>query len=141
MPGRFVYCGPVDSRREVLTDLHILVVEDDADGREILKSLLGYFGAFVSTAHSAGDAMRTLRAITPDVVIVDMVLGRRSGFDVVQQAGDRVRRVPFIAVSAQDFDPQELERAGFAAFLRKPLDHNELVDTIRSVLLRRRLSA
>jgi DNA-binding response OmpR family regulator len=56
------------------------------------------------------------------------------GFHVISDARRRGIRVPFIAVSGRDFNPRELERAGFAAYLRKPLDHKKLVDTILAVV-------
>lgn len=127
-----------DSRQGVLTGLHILVAEDDLDAREILKSLLGYFGALVTAAPNAREAIAALVSVDPDLVIADMILGRRNdGFELIKEARQRGSRAPFIAVSGQDFDPQVLERAGFAAYLRKPLDHNQLVETILAVVVRR----
>jgi CheY-like chemotaxis protein len=125
----------VDSRQGVLTGLHILVVEDDVDSREILNSLLGYFGALVTVASGVGDALRTLVAMEPDVVVADIILGHKStGFDLVDEVRRRGSPVPIIAISGQDYDLPALERAGFAAYLRKPLDHNKLIDTILAVI-------
>ena len=126
----------MDSRRGVLTGLHILVVEDDIDARAILQSLLGYFGALVTVATGVRDGVQALRDMAPDVVITDMVLGRSTGFVLLDEARSAAGRMPFIAVSARDFDAHELERAGFAAYLRKPLDHNKLVDVILTVARR-----
>jgi hypothetical protein len=61
----------------------------------------------------------------------------RTAFTLVADARQGGSRVPFIAISEQDYDPRDLERAGFAAYLRKPLDHNKLVDTILAVVRRR----
>lgn len=80
---------------------------------------------------------RALAEIAPDVVIADMILRKSSGFTLIREARERGSRVPFIAVSGQDYDPSELKRAGFAAYLRKPLDHTKLVDTILAVGPRR----
>ena len=126
-----------DSRQGALTGLHILVVEDDTDGRVILKSLLGYFGALVTAVPSVRDATRELRHVAPDVVIADVILGRGTAFKLVADARQGGSRVPFIAISGHDYDSRELERAGFAGYLRKPLDHNKLVDTILAVVPRR----
>lgn len=124
----------MDSRHGVLTGLHVLVVDDDADAREILKSILGYFGALVTVAMGLRDGLRLLRELAPDVVVADMILGTGSGFVLLAEARRRGNQAPFISVSGQDFDSDELERAGFAAYLRKPLDHNKLVDTILAVV-------
>ena len=64
------------SREGVLYGLHVLVVEDDADAREILTSVLTYFGAFITAVPSAEDALRHLRAVRPDVVVTDVCSAR-----------------------------------------------------------------
>jgi DNA-binding NtrC family response regulator len=124
----------VGSRQGVLTGLHVLVVEDDRDGREILRSVLTYFGALVTATDSADIARKTLRYVETHVVIADMHLKKGSGLTLLKRARQDGSGTPFIAISGQDFDAAELEREGFAAYLRKPLDHNTLVDTILAVI-------
>ena len=135
--SRAVYSGSVDSSRGVLDGLHILVAEDDRDNREILKSILGYFGALVTVTQGVDDAAAMLRQVAPDVVLADMMLGAGTGFRLVERARRRGSPVPFIAISGQDFNADELEAAGFAAYLRKPLDHQKLIDTILAVVRNR----
>ena len=118
------------SRQGVLSGLHILVTEDDRDAREILKSVLGYFGAIVTVTQGADEAVAMLGHISPDVVIADMMLGPSDGFRLLRRARRRGNNTPFIAVSGQDFNPTDLQVAGFAAYLRKPIDHTTLVDSI-----------
>ena len=124
----------MDSRQGVLTGLHLLVVDDDLDAREILTAVLGYFGAFVTVAKAVADARRLLHEIAPDVVIADMRLGGSDGFRLLNEARKERNYTPFIAISGQDFDLDELLEVGFAAYLRKPLDHIRLVDTILAVI-------
>src|SRR5256885_14728219 len=61
----------MDSRQGVLTGLYVLVVDDDLDAREILSSVLGYFGAFVTVSKGVADARRLLHEVAPDVVLAD----------------------------------------------------------------------
>ena len=122
------------SRAGVLTGLHVLVVDDNADARDLLRFVLAYFGAFVTTAASVPEAMDLLASIAPHVVITDVFLGADDGREFLLQARSRGVRAPFIAISTGDFDRYDLGRAGFAAYLRKPLEHNELVDTILGVV-------
>ena len=124
----------MDSRQGVLTGLYVLVVDDDLDAREILSSVLGYFGAFVTVSKGVADARRLLHEVAPDVVLADMRLGGSDGFRLLNEARKERNYTPFIAISGQDFDPEELQDAGFAAYLRKPLDHVRLVDTILAVI-------
>jgi CheY-like chemotaxis protein len=124
----------VDPRGAVLTGLHILVVEDNRDARAILRILLQYYGALVTEATSGGDAVRTLQQVVPDVVVADMLLGAEDALLLLRDARKRGFRAPFIAVSAQDFDVEQLVAAGFEAYLRKPVDHQRLIDTILAVI-------
>ena len=125
------------SRSGVLSGMYIIVVEDNSDSREILRMLLEYFGARVTAVATAGEALTFLTAIDPTVVVVDMLLGRTErddGSRLLREARKRGSKAPFIAVSGKDFDDAILLGAGFAAFLRKPLDHEQLVDTILAIV-------
>ena len=122
------------ARANVLAGLYIIVVEDDRDSRDILRMVLEYFGALVTTVATAREGLNMLRAIDPSVVIVDMLLGKSDGMEVIREAHQRGTVAPFIAVSGKDLDPLELEGAGFAAYLRKPVDHERLVDTILAIM-------
>lgn len=127
----------MDSRGAVLVGLHVLVVEDNRDARAILRLLLAYHGALVTEAATRDDAVRTLEQVVPDVVVADMLLGTEDALLLLREVRKRGFRAPFIAVSAQDFDAEQLAAAGFEAYLRKPVDHQRLIDTILAVIGRR----
>jgi CheY-like chemotaxis protein len=122
------------SRQGVLHGLHTLVVEDDRDAREILVSVLGYFGALVTVARNAKEGLNLLHEVKPDVVVTDMLLGPSTGLTLLADARRQRNAAPFIAVSGADFDAEHLARAGFSAYLRKPIDHIGLVDAILAVV-------
>ena len=113
------------------------MVEDNRDARAILRTLLTYYGALVTDAATATDALHALGQVVPDVVVTDVFLGETDALALIKGARRRGWVAPFIAVSAQDFDSQFLESAGFAAYVRKPIDHVRLVDTILAVVERR----
>ena len=98
------------------------------------KSSLVYFGALVTTAKSAKEGLSLLHEISPDVVVTDMLLGTSDGLAMLHAARRDRNHAPFIAVSGQDFDPRELERQGFFTYIRKPIDHNKLVDAILAAI-------
>ena len=120
-----------------MAGLSVLVAEDDEDARDILTSLLTHFGAHVQAVRTTTEALSTLQQWAPDVVIADMILGRSDGFALLRQARKNRTAAPFIAVSGRDFDPEDLKTAGFASYLRKPLDHKKLVETIVRLTLPR----
>ena len=117
--------------------MYIVVVEDDPDAREILRMLLDFCGAQVTTVPSESEALSILTATDPTVVVADLMLDPGNGLRLLRHARKRGITAPFIAVSATDFAPDALESMGFAAYLRKPLDHDGLVDTILAVVRER----
>jgi CheY-like chemotaxis protein len=89
---------------DALSGLHVVVVDDNADAREILRRVLAYFGALVTLAASANEALDVLTNLVPNVVITDMYLDPGDGRDVLRAARALGVRAPFIAVSSGDFD-------------------------------------
>ena len=69
--------------------LRCLIVDDNALFLEAASELLGREGVkVVGTASSITDALRQVRKLRPDVILVDIVLGRESGFDLARQLAD-----------------------------------------------------
>ena len=128
----------MDARVGALAGLHVLVVEDNRDARQIFTALLTHFGAFVTTVETARAALRQLRALKPDVVLADIQLPDHSGSWLLSRVRGRGLDVPFIAISGADFDEAQLAASGFEAFLRKPVEHARLVEAILQVARRTR---
>jgi CheY-like chemotaxis protein len=127
----------MDTRVGALVGLHILVVEDDPDARQILSMVLTYFGAMVSAASSAEEALKFMRQAKPDLVVADFNLPKHNADWLVRRARHHgLTALPFLAVSAQDADARDLEELGFEGYLRKPVDHVQLVDTILALARR-----
>ena len=114
----------------VLSGLHLLVVEDDDNGREILSDLFAYFGANVTVANSARDGLRKLKQVNPDVVVADVRLGDHNAPWLLREARTIPCAAPFVAVTAYNFDERVLRAQGFAGFLRKPLDRDSLLGAV-----------
>jgi two-component system response regulator MprA len=104
----------------------------------IFSDLLTYFGAIVSVAVRADAAVRVLRHLHPDVVLADVHLPDHDATWLLRRVRRRGVTAPFIAISGADFDEQQLTAQGFEAFLRKPIEHGRLVDTILAVVRPRR---
>jgi CheY-like chemotaxis protein len=121
-----------------IAGLRVLVVEDNADTREVLELSLELVGAQVTGAASVDDAIRAdLTAF--DVAITDLSMPDRNGYDLLRAARAEAPALPVIAVSGYS-KQQEQERGGapesFAGYLRKPVEHTELVKTIYRVVKR-----
>jgi CheY-like chemotaxis protein len=117
-----------------LEGVHVLVVEDADDARELLRVALEYCGAFVTTAASAGQATRLLSELRPHVLVTDISMpddGLRLIREVKTIAQTKNIHVPAIAITAHPFRRSELLAEGFVELVEKPLDPIALCGVIR----------
>ncbi len=137
-----------------MEDYHILVVEDDARLRERLARYLSGEGFRVTTASDAADARSALRAIDPDLMVLDVMMPGESGLDLTQSLRQERRRqeqaregnsrrprgsdLPVLLLTARAAPEDRI--AGFEAgaddYLGKPFEPRELVLRIRALLRR-----
>ncbi len=109
-----------------LSDLHILLVDDDDDTREFQTVLLERYGARVTAVSSGQEALRVLDQVTPDIMISDIGMAEMDGYMLMQHIRSRLnqqnKHIPAIALTAyaRDFDQQKALQAGFQAHITKP---------------------
>ena|SRR5882672_9812256 len=120
-------------------ELKLLVVDDDANTRQLLSEVLEGCGAQVRVSATASEARRTLAAWHPDLVISDLAMPREDGYELIRRVRDlspaEGGRTPAIACTGCT-DAEDRERAmhaGFDAFVAKPIDIDLLVETIVQV--------
>ena len=119
-----------------LRGVHVVVVDDHEDSREILMHLLRYYGALVTVAATADEALEI--ADTADIMLTDVRMPVRDGLWLLERVRQRPRRIPVVAVSAySDLDAASLQRADFDRVLRKPVDMRELLRAITDLLRER----
>jgi PAS domain S-box-containing protein len=126
---------PLDDRVS-LQGVTVLVVEDEADMRSMIRLILEEHGAKVRTASSAPAALATLDP-SVDILLSDIRLPDMDGYELIRrirQRGDELARIPAIALTAfaRSEDHTRAMRAGFQAHIAKPFDHSELVLTLAS---------
>jgi len=107
----------------------ILVVDDDLDILETLKRLLGDSGYSVICAASVQEALSELDRVTPCLILLDLMMPERNGWDfrVEQQRRFELSSIPVVVMTASATAPSSIFAS---AFLRKPLDLAELRSTI-----------
>jgi PAS domain S-box-containing protein len=124
---------------ERLKLLRVLVVEDQPDTRELVLRLLEECGAVASTASTGSEALTALSGGQFDLLISDIGLPGMDGYALIRAVRDsaepRVARIPAIALTAfaQPDDRTRAMRAGYQAYLVKPMDPAELIATVASL--------
>jgi CheY-like chemotaxis protein/nitrogen-specific signal transduction histidine kinase len=122
-----------------LEGLHILVVDDDADARELLQVALRQYGADVEAAVSADDALARLALHCPDVLVSDIEMPDATGYELIRELrqSDRleIRRLPAVALTAYARTEDRVRAliAGFQTHVPKPVEPAELVTVIASL--------
>jgi DNA-binding response OmpR family regulator len=113
----------------------VLVVEDDRDEASFLKTFLEAKGFTVALARDGGQAHSAFVMHRPDMVLLDLILPRESGYEVCERMKTLDPTVPIVMLTAIDFeDARDLARRVLAdAYLTKPYDPEELVTQIHEV--------
>ncbi|MDZ8136847.1 MAG: response regulator [Nostoc sp. DedQUE04] len=128
------------SAQTPLSNLQILVVDDDSDTREFQAFLLEQNGAKVTAVASGLEALQVLDSFIPDVIVSDVGMADMDGYMLIQQIrsrppnqGGTILAIALTAYAA-DIDQQKALTAGFQAHISKPLEPEELVRKIVNLL-------
>lgn len=121
----------------------ILVVDDNAQNLELLVEYLGGLNCRIDTAVDGVDALEKVQANLPDLILLDVMMPRMSGFECCRKlrSNPDSRDVPVIMVTALN-ELGDIERgveSGTDDFVTKPVNRLELVTRVRSLLRVRHL--
>jgi CheY-like chemotaxis protein len=125
-----------------LDGILILVVEDHADSRDVLRQFLESRGAKVLPAGDGIEALEILEARIPDIVLTDIRMPRMDGVQLAHRMKRHVRwaRVPISALTAYN-TPADLRttlEAGFDGHMEKPINFDVLLTTVSRLVRRNR---
>jgi DNA-binding response OmpR family regulator len=112
----------------------ILVVDDDASVREMLARVLTGEGYLVSTAADGTSALEIAAAIKIDLVLLDLNMPGKSGWDTFERLSAENPLLPVIIVTARTNQLFTAMGAGVGALLEKPLHFPKLLQTIQQLL-------
>jgi CheY-like chemotaxis protein len=121
--------------------LKVLLVEDSADGAEMMASALEMLGCDVAIAHDGVAALAAVATDCPDVGLLDIGLPGMSGYELaakLRTGGFCPPSVKLIAVTGYAKDREALAAAGFDGHLSKPVDFEQLGETLADVVASRR---
>ncbi len=125
-----------------LQGVKILIVDDEPDARVLLEQLLSGCGATVHTAPSASEALALLESERPDLLLSDVGMPERDGYQLVQDvrklSAERGGSTPAIALTAfaRADDRSRAMAAGYQVHLAKPIEPNELLTAVGSLIAR-----
>jgi CheY-like chemotaxis protein len=121
-----------------LSGLRALVVDDEADARDLMATILRMKEADVQTAENVAEAMRIINDWTPDIVISDIAMPGGGGYELIRRLRKGGNKAPAIAITAHAGDEARLRAlaAGFQMHLPKPVEPFELIVSIASLTRR-----
>lgn len=122
-----------------LDDLRVLIVDDEADARHLLTTILGQYGAQVIAAASAYEALLALQQFHPHILVSDIGMPQEDGYTLIRQVRalpkDQGGRIPAVALTAyaRAEDRTQALLAGFQLHVPKPVNAGELAAVIANL--------
>ena len=122
-----------------LSGLRVLVVDDEADVRELLTTVIEESGAKVIAVESTGEALKVIEQSQPDVLISDIGMPLEDGYTLIRKVraieAERGGLLPAVALTAhvREVDSQQAIESGFQMHLSKPVDPTELVVAVANL--------
>jgi DNA-binding response OmpR family regulator len=121
-----------------MAEQSILVVDDEPGIRLYLKRLLSNNGFTVRTAADGDDAVASLDAEPPDLVILDVMVGGRDGYEICEMIKKNPARagikVVMLSAKSRSIEIEKGMALGADAYLTKPFSMDELRDTVHGLL-------
>ena len=123
-----------------LDGVHVLLVEDDDDSRKLLGTMLKRYGARVTAAKSAAEALRVFEDDLPDVMISDIGMPDQDGYELVRKLRalpiEKGGAVPAIALTgyASRKDRERALSSGYHQHMAKPIEQADLINSIAALI-------
>lgn len=116
----------------------VLLIEDEPNIIEAVSFILSRAGLEVKTHANGHDALEAVRARAPDLVILDVMLPGRSGFDILRdiRADAELADLPVLMLTArgQEKDRELAARFGVSRFMTKPFSNAEVLEVVRDMV-------
>ena len=117
---------------------HALIVDDSATERAILTGCLKEIGINVSIAITGEEALEKIKQINPDLILLDVVLPGRSGFEICRElkGTEDTNKIPIIICSTKGTEMDKFwgKKQGADAYIPKPIDQKELIRIVKQLI-------
>ena len=121
-----------------MTAKRILIVEDTADNRQIMRDLLTSAGYEIVEAHDGQAAVTTAAMVKPDLILMDIQLPVLNGYEAARliKADPSLPHIPIIAVTsyALSGDEEKARAAGCSGYIAKPFSPRRMLATVSGFL-------
>lgn len=115
-----------------------LIVDDSSTERKILTSYLQELGISVSIAESGEEALEKINGSAPDLVVLDVVLPGKSGFEVCREikAGANTGKIPIILCSTKGSEMDKFwgMKQGADAYIPKPVNKEDFINAVKKLI-------
>jgi two-component system chemotaxis response regulator CheY len=114
----------------------VLVVDDDAGLRELIRVSLSLDGYSVREAASADEALAAIEDTAPDLVLLDVVMPGVDGWQMLQRMQERHGSIPVIMFSGKvdEQSAADAEQRGASGFIGKPFDPQQLIERAKQLV-------
>ncbi|MFD2739910.1 response regulator transcription factor [Sulfitobacter aestuarii] len=115
----------------------VVLVEDEMNIAEAIRFLLSREGWRVEMLANGSTAVEVIRKAVPDLVLLDVMLPGKSGFDILRElrADPAFATLPILMLTArgQSRDREMAEQAGVSRFMTKPFSNSEMLAAVREL--------
>ena len=119
---------------------HVLLIEDEPNIIEAIRFILSRDGWRVDIHSDGRTAVDAVRDRSPDLVILDVMLPNRSGYDILNDVRKEpgISDMPVLMLTArgQKKDRELAEKLGVSKFMTKPFSNGEVLSTVRELVAR-----
>ncbi|MBD2163253.1 response regulator [Calothrix membranacea FACHB-236] len=116
----------------------VLVVEDGLTDMEIISTYLQQAGYYVMSAKTSEEAQSQIDRTKPDVIFLDVILPGKSGYEICRElkTNPQTSNIPVVFCSTKNNDVDKVwgNMLGAEAYLSKPVDRKELVETLQRLI-------
>jgi CheY-like chemotaxis protein/anti-sigma regulatory factor (Ser/Thr protein kinase) len=132
--------GAAPGLAKVLKGLRILVVDDEADSRDLVSAILTRCGSDVNCCDSAAAGMKAFKSWKPDLLVSDIGMPVEDGYSLIKKVrklkSKRAREIPAIALTAYATkeDRARTLSSGFQMHVAKPIDPEKLITSVAKAM-------
>ncbi|WP_036477545.1 response regulator transcription factor [Myxosarcina sp. GI1] len=116
----------------------VMVVDDSLTDRRVITTYLEQMGLTVLDVNSAEEAMEKLSQYQPSLIVLDVVMGGKSGFEMCRslKADIDTKKIPVILCSSKSTEADKIwgDVVGADAYIAKPVNRDELIDKVQQLI-------